>query len=46
MSRRATAALMEIGGTRPEVNALLDQWAASNNDNLQKAVARARKSPS
>jgi KAP family P-loop domain len=38
--------LMEIGGTRPEVNALLDQWAASNNDNLQKAVARARKSPS
>ena len=38
--------LVEIGGTRPEVNALLDQWAASSNGNLQKAVAQARKTPS
>lgn len=38
--------LVSIAGDRPEVNALLDQWAASTNENLQKAVARARRRPS
>ena len=37
--------LASIAGDRPEVGALLDQWAASSNENLQKAVARARKTP-